>query len=157
MLIWFAACSSPKEKALKEIKTLEQNDSAFSEALMSDIKAKYLAFVSAYPDDEASPMFLLKASQHAIVLNQAQEAIELLGKVIQQYPKSSFAEEALFLKALTYENNLNDLVQAKECYELFLKNYPKAELASEAAMAIENLGKSPEQIIEEAHTKGEEN
>jgi len=156
MLVLFAACSSPKEKALKEIKSLEQNDSAFSETLMSDIKAKYIAFAAEYPDDEASPMFLLKASQQAIVLNQPQEAIELLGQVIEKYSKSTFAEEALFLKGLTYENNLNDLAKAKESYEMFLKNYPKAELADEAKIAIANLGKSPEQIIEEANGKGEE-
>jgi TolA-binding protein len=143
-----AACTSPKEKALKEIKGLEQNDSAFSEALMSEIKAKYLAFAASYPDDEASPLFLLKAAQHSIVLNQPQEAIELLGQVIEKYPKTNFAEEALFLQALTYENNMNDLAQAKEKYELFLKSYPKAELANEAKLAIENLGKSPEEIIE---------
>lgn len=155
LLVWFSACSSPKEKALKEIKTLEQNDSAFSETLMSNMKEKYMSFAAEYPDDEASPMFLLKASQHAIVLNQPQEAIELLGQVIEKYPRSTFAEEALFLRGLTYENNLNDLAKAKESYELFLKNYPKAELAEEAKIAIVNLGKSPEQIIEEANGKGE--
>lgn len=151
-----AACTSPKEKALKEIKALEQNDSAFSETLMESLKEKYKSFVNEYPDDKASPMFLLKASQHAIALNQANEAIALLAEVTQKYSKTTFAEEAMFLQALTYENNLNDLAKAKEAYELFLKTYPKAELAGVALLAIQNLGKSPEQIIEEANGKEEE-
>jgi len=156
--VFFAvtACTSPKEKALKEIKALEQNDSAFSETLMESLKQKYTSFVQEYPDDEVSPMFLLKASQQAIAMNQANEAIELLSQVTQKYPKTAYAEEAMFLLALTYENNLNDLAKAKEAYELFVKTYPKAELAGEALLAIKNLGKSPEQILEEANGKEEE-
>jgi TolA-binding protein len=157
ILFALSACTSPKEKALKEIKAMEQNDSAFSEILMAELKEKYINFVNEYPDDEASPMFLLKASQHAIALNQANEALELLSQVSKKYPKTTFAEEAMFLEALTYENNLNDLAKAKETYELFVKTYPKAELAGEALLAIQNLGKSPEQIIEEANGKEEEN
>lgn len=143
------ACSSPKENALKEIKGLEQNDSAFSEQLMANLKSKYLTYVDAYPDDEFAPEFLFKAAQRAIVLNQAKEAVEILERLMQQYPKSTYGEEALFLSAYTYENNLNDLNKAKAQYEDFLKRYPKAELAEDAKFSLSNLGKSPEEILQQ--------
>jgi TolA-binding protein len=68
---------------------------------------------------------------------------------LQQYPKSSYAEEALFLSAYTYENNLNELPKAKALYEQFITQYPKAELSEDAKFALENLGKSPEDLLKE--------
>ncbi len=38
LLLAAAACQSPKEKALIKIKTLEGNDSAFSNELMKQLK-----------------------------------------------------------------------------------------------------------------------
>jgi TolA-binding protein len=143
------ACQSPKEKAIKNIKEMEQNDSAFSVSLMQNLKTAYLDFATTYPDDEFAAEFLFKASQRAIVLNQANEAVEILAKLLQQYPKSSYSEEALFLSAYTYENNLNELPKAKALYEQFITQYPKAELNEDAKFALENLGKSPEDLLKE--------
>ncbi len=151
-LLAAVACQSPKEKAFNKIKTLEGNDSAFSNELMSELKLAYLDFATAYPDDEHAAEFTFKAAQRAIVLQQPTEAVELLAKILVQYPKSPFCEEALFLEAYTNENNLNDLPKAKANYEEFLKKYPKGELAQDASLALENLGKTPEEIL-----KGEGN
>jgi outer membrane protein assembly factor BamD (BamD/ComL family) len=143
------SCQSPKEKALKSIKSMESNDSAFSNELMQQLKKSYTEFASAYPDDEHAPEFLFKAAQRAIVLQEANEASELLLQLINKYPANEFAEDATFLLAFTYENNLNDLSNARKYYEKFLKDYPTGELAEEAKLSIENLGKTAEEFLEQ--------
>jgi TolA-binding protein len=52
------------------------------------------------------------------------------------------------LEAYTYENNLNDLDKAKALYEKFLTDFPKSAFADDAKFSIQNLGLTPEQIIE---------
>ena len=49
--------------------------------------------------------------------------------------------------AYTYENNLHDLVRAKTLYEEFLQKFPNGELAQDARLSLENLGKTPEEMI----------
>lgn len=142
-----AACQSPKEKAIKNIKDLEGNDSAFSNELMMQLKTAYVDFALAYPDDEQTPEFLFKAAQRSIVLQQDNEAVDLLLQLTSKYPKSTFVEDATFLMAYTYENNLHDLVRAKSLYEEFLQKFPNGELAQDAKLSLENLGKSPEEVI----------
>jgi outer membrane protein assembly factor BamD (BamD/ComL family) len=148
-LFILAACQSPKEKALNHIKSIEANDSVFSDALMQELKTAYTDFAKAYPDDEKTPEFLFKAAQRSIVLQQPNEAITLLNQLLKEYPKSAHVEDATFLLAYTYENNLNDLPNAKNLYEEFLKKYPKGELAQDAQFALDNLGKSPEEVLTE--------
>ena len=144
----FSACQSPKEKALKNIQELENNDSSFNPVLMKNLKDAYLDFVNKYPDDANSPEYLFKAGQRSNVLNQPTEAIQLFDKLMQQYPKSSYCEEALFLSGYTFENNLHDFEKARAAYESFLKKYPKSDLADDARLSLDNLGRSPEEILE---------
>ncbi|MDZ4667205.1 MAG: tetratricopeptide repeat protein [bacterium] len=142
-----AACQSPKEKSLMAIKDLEGNDSAFSNELMMQLKTAYVDFALTYPDDEQTPEFMFKAAQRSIVLQQDNEAVDLLLQITSKYPKSNYVEDATFLMAYTYENNLQDLVRAKAAYEEFLKKFPNGELAQDAKISLDNLGKTPEEIL----------
>lgn len=151
-VIVFSACDSPKEKALKHIRSMESNDSVFSNNLMTELKTAYVDFANDYPDDESTSEFLFKGAQRAVVLQQPNEAVELLQKLNNNYPNSAFNEDALFLLAFTCENNLHDLPRAKLAYEDFLKKYPNGELAEDAHFALQNLGKSPEEILKSLPT-----
>jgi outer membrane protein assembly factor BamD (BamD/ComL family) len=143
------ACSSPKEKALEQIKTLEANDTIFSPQAIEQVKKAYLDFAAKYPDDEIAPEFIFKAAQRCNVIAQHQQALELFQSIIDKYPQSRVSEEALFLQAYIYENSLQNLSKAKEVYNAFITKYPTSELAEDAKMAIQNLGKSPEQVLED--------
>ena len=46
-----------------------------------------------------------------------------------------------------YENYLGDLDNAKMIYLEFLEKYPDNEFADDAEISIQNLGKSPEELI----------
>lgn len=149
-LLVLAACESPKEKSLKAIKSLESNDSVFTNELMNSLKTQYVAFADQYPDDEHTPEYLFKAAQRSIAMDQTPEAITLLNRLIEKYPKSTQVPDAMFLLAYTYENNLNDLPKAKELYTNFIKLYPTHDLSEDAQFALDNLGKSPEELLKGA-------
>jgi outer membrane protein assembly factor BamD (BamD/ComL family) len=154
-ILAIAACQSPKEKALVEIKTLEANDSIFSPETIEKQKSAYIDFANKYPDDDLSPEFLFKAGQRCNASAQHEEAIKLFQQVIDKYPKHKIAEEALFLQGYIYENSMKDMNRAKTIYTKFIAQYPNSELAEDAKYAIENLGKTPEQIFEEMDKKDE--
>lgn len=147
-LFVLSACQSPKEKALAEIKELEANDSIFSPQQIEKVKTAYVEFADKYPDDELAPEFLFKAGQRCNVTGDHNKAIELFQRVIDSYPKEKIAEEALFLQAYVYENSLSNFPKAAETYRAFIDKYPNSDLTEDAKLAIENMGKSPEEIFE---------
>lgn len=149
------ACESPKEKSLKEIETLEAQDSVFNPENLEKQKNAYMSFADKYPDDERTPEFLFKSAQRlgAIAaeknnIQMHEEAIQLFEKIINTYPKNHYAEESMFLIGFVYENHLNNTAKAKQAYEKFLQQYPNSELAEDAQKAITYLGKSPEEVLQ---------
>lgn len=144
----FVSCDSPKEKALSEIRNMEAQDSIFSPEHIENLKATYLGFAEKYPDDELAPEFMFKAAQRCNVMAQHQEALDLFNRIIEKYPKNHISEEALFLQGYIYENNLHNEAEARRIYTSFIDQYPNSELAEDARLAMENLGKTPEEIFE---------
>ncbi len=107
----------------------------------------YVKFVDTYPEDEKSPEYLFKAADISINVFHSKNTIRLFDRVIKEYPNYEKAPQALFLKAFTYENYLNEMDKAQENYQLFLGKYPDHSFANDAQVSLNNLGKSPEEII----------
>jgi len=57
-----------------------------------------------------------------------QEALDALEKIVRDYPKSN-PEEALFLKALIYQNKLKDPLKAKEEFLRISRDYPHSKVS----------------------------
>lgn len=150
------ACQSPKEKQIDRIKSLELSDSSFNVNIMNELNTAYIDFTEKYPDDAHTPEYMLKAAQRSSVLGKPNESIALFNKIIEKYSNSNFCEEALFLKAYTYENNLNESDKAKQAYEEFIKKYPKSQLVEDAKLSLQNVGKSPEELLEGLSDKDED-
>lgn len=148
------SCQSPKERALLEIDKLEVQEEDFNIENVAKLKDAYIDFADKYPDDERTPEFLFKAGQNigAIAAKQNdmqlhKDAISIFERIVANYSKSNFAEEALFMIGFIYENYLNDLDNAKKSYTSFIEKYPNSELVEDARLSIENLGIAPEEII----------
>lgn len=150
---YLSACQSPKEKALAEIKSLENADSLMSKDHLEKVKSAYVDFATKYPDDELAPEFLFKAGQRCNVTGSHDEAITLFQRVIDEYPKHKIAEESLFLQAYVYENSLSDFGAARAAYKRFIEQYPNSDLKEDAELSIKNMGKTPEQIFAEFDLK----
>ncbi|MCW8848486.1 MAG: tetratricopeptide repeat protein [Melioribacteraceae bacterium] len=75
------------------------------------------------------------------------KAVSVYKKIFNDYPKSKEAENSLFMSGFILANELNDLEAAKETYELFIQKFPEGSLADDAMVELENLGKTPEEIL----------
>jgi len=86
-------------------------------------------------------------------LKMPQKAIQVFDRVLKNYPDYEKAAQCLFLKGYVYENEIGDLNTAKAIYKDFIAKYPDDEFADDAAVSIQNLGKSPEELIKEFEEK----
>ncbi len=75
------------------------------------------------------------------------EAIDAYRRYLEQYPNGGHAAEALFLIGYIYNNELHTLDSAAAAYRAFLTAYPEHAMAQSARFELENLGKSPEEIL----------
>lgn len=162
-LVVFAGCGPNKEKTSEKISSLEKQIFSSANSSVNKVKADelvqlYSDFAKDFPKDSITPEYLFKAADISMNVLESAKAIEIYDKIIAEYPEYNKSPECLFLKAFVYENNLHDLVNAKRYYLEFIEKYPDNDFADDAAMSLNNLGKSPEELIKEFEAKmGEEN
>lgn len=142
-----------KEKTarINELETMlfEQKQGVIDKKEAANMIQAYLDYVDTYPADTISAQYLFKAADVSINSFHSMESIELFDRLINEYPNFSKAPQALFLKAFTFENYLLQLDSARVNYELFLQKYPNHPFANDAEITLKNLGKTPEEIIQE--------
>jgi len=101
------------------------------------------------PKSEAAPEYLFKAADISINVQNPNKTIMIYDEILLDYPDYKKAPTVLFLKAFVYDDQLQDYVSAKKYYELFLEKYPNNEFTDDAEISLKNLGKTPEELIEE--------
>ncbi len=149
-----SSCSPSKKKEISEIQKMENELFSKKGAIASKQKAMdlvqaYILFADQFADDSMAVEYLFKAADISMNLNEANKAINLYNRIIDNYPDFRKVPECLFLKGYVYENYLGDLKTAKQIYMEFLEKYPENDFADDAQISIENLGKSPEELIKE--------
>jgi len=99
---------------------------------------------------------LLKAAGVAKTIELPDKAIALYASILANAPQHPKAATAQFMTGFIYANDLNELGKAKAAYEAFLQKHPNDELAESAKMELENLGKSPEELIKKFEAQQQE-
>jgi TolA-binding protein len=86
------------------------------------------------------------------------DAIDAYRRFLVMYRGSPQAPVSLFMIGFLYNNELRQTDSAAAAYRQFLQEFGGHELAASARAELDNLGKSPEQIIEQqlASIKAEE-
>ncbi|NTV82837.1 MAG: tetratricopeptide repeat protein [Bacteroidales bacterium] len=107
----------------------------------------YLSYEEKHKDSPEAPDYLYKAADLSLNINKSKQSLDLYNRIIYQYPDYKKVPECLFLMGYIYENYFQELGKAKEIYESFLAKYPNHDFADDAKVSIENLGKSPEELI----------
>lgn len=158
--ILILACSNkPEQKELKgKIDLLEKelNKTAMqglNPKKATDMLDAYLAFVKNYPEMPECAEYLFKAAEVSSALKKTDEAIGYYEKIGREYPQYKKLPECLFLQGFLYETQLNRIESARQKYTEFIKKYPNHTLAKDAQASIDNLGKTPDQIIKEFEKK----
>lgn len=116
------------------------------------------SFVRRFPEDSLSPSFLFELALVYEKHRQYDSAINTLQRVYSYYPSSKQSSKALFLEGFIYANVLNQLDKAKEKYELYLEEYSAidARITNDVRMELQNLGKTPEEILKEIEEKSKQ-
>lgn len=152
---FLAACQStptgPSQAEMAtDIASLEKEVGATgqpSPVMLDSLQHTLVAYADAFPQDSSSVKKLAKAGEVARLGRQFDQALAIFDKIQNNYPNSREAAAALFMKAFTLDNDLKKLDEAKTAYEAFLAKYPNDEFADDAQFLLNNLGKSPEEII----------
>lgn len=152
LLIFVTACSTTTDKSLFESAKQKIVDGNYQEAL-----ADFKTLTSDFPESNylAAVKFEMgKMYQGFVVPNipkieSLNEAVKLYNDVYETYPDSIQAVNALFMIAFLHANELNNLEAAKDAYRTFIERYPNHELSKSARAELDNLGKSPEEILQE--------
>jgi tetratricopeptide (TPR) repeat protein len=156
VLLTISSCKSKMEK-LEEV--VFSNDFGYDTkgvAQATELMDLYIQKAETEPKEAKAPEYMFKAAELAMNLEKIQKALDLYNKIIYTYPDYEKAHECLFLLAFIYENNVQNFGKAKELYQQFLRQYPNHEFADDAAFSLENLGKSPEELMRELESKNQQ-
>jgi outer membrane protein assembly factor BamD (BamD/ComL family) len=119
------------------------------------IKA-YSDYAGSFPNDSLTPDYLFKAGEIATATQQYPQALNYYKTITEKYPKFKYSKESLFLQAFLLDNYLNDDAKAKVIYEEVITKYPTSPYARDAKAAINNLGKTDEELIKEFKRKNKQ-
>lgn len=74
-------------------------------------------------------------------------AINYYQAFVKKYPDLNSAPVAMFIIGFIYNNNLQMMDSARITYQEFIAKFPTHDLATSAKFELENLGRSPEEIV----------
>ena len=147
------ACSSQSDNIdnIAKLETLlySNSQSEFDAHTAENLIGEYELFVQTYPQDTLAPAYLFKAAELAMAIRSSAKAIELYGKVYNDYPDNPKAGTSLFLMGFVNDDQVKNLAEAQKYYRRFIAEFPEHNLIDDAAFSLQNLGKSDEDIIRE--------
>lgn len=150
------ACSSDNGKRIYDQAVKFYNEKKYVEALK-----EYQNVIDEYSSGEYREKSLMTiASMYHMYLipnitqtESNEKAVEYFRKLYKEYPKSKDAPKALFLTGFILSNDLQKLEEAKLAYQTFLNEFPNHELVMAVKSEFENLGKNPEEILQNKLSK----
>ncbi len=113
----------------------------------------YIIYADKHPNDSVAPEFLYKAADISMNYGKPKLTIGIFKKLLTSYPDYKNTPTVTFLMGYVYENQLKDYINARKYYTEFIEKYPDSDFADDAKISLENLGKSPEELIKEFEHK----
>ncbi len=150
-LIVITACKSNKDKEIFESASAKAKAKNYSEALKD-----YQKIIDEYSssDKAAESYFAVAAMYHMYQIpnisneESLKKAAQYYHKLYQEFPSNEKAPKALFMAAFIEANEIKQIETARASYQTFLKDFPNHELAPQAKIELENLGKTPEEMLQ---------
>jgi tetratricopeptide (TPR) repeat protein len=142
---WKKSAIETKEKNLMEQAKHGRVDTAGVNELLN----AYESYADAYPADTAGANYLFKAADFYRYMKKPYKSIDIYRKIYANYPGFEKRPYALFLQGFMFENEVRVIDSAKAKYQQFLDTYPNHPIAKDVRITLNNIGKSPEQLIQE--------
>ncbi len=160
LVLFLSACKSEQERAFEELTQIEKSLFGERTALNDSIARIYLSksesFISSFKNDERIPEIKFKQGEVYNGLGSYSFAVRKFQEVYLNYPKSPKAPESIFICAFIYDSQLQNYERAEYYYRLYLKKYPNHTFAKDAKISLDNLGKTPEELVREFEKKNQE-
>ncbi len=153
--LFIVGCGMNSDKDYFEAAQKSLDAEKYSEALVN-----FQKIVDEFPKSEHYKFALLKIGE----LNQGLvdtsltneesllKAVKAYTKFHKKFHSDPKAPQTLFMIGFIQANELNNIEAAKSAYSKFLKLYPESEMAESAKAEIENLGLTPDEILQKKTT-----
>jgi len=141
-------CQSSKSKLREQIVLLENEMSAEYDVKKAEkLSFLYQEYIAKFPQDSMVIEYLFKSGEINISLRRGSEALSDFTTLIDKFPQSPHIAEACYYRAYVYEDIIYDIEAAKASYNEFINRFPDHQLVKDAALSIQYLGMSPEEIV----------
>jgi len=159
------ACTSNEEKQKKEKQAIESNIARLEKIIASDTTGEiniaaayeviknYASYSYKFPNDSSTPEYIFRMAHIFKALGKYREAVEAFHKIESKYPDYKKLDICVFMQGNIYETELHDLDKARDCYERFLQKFSSNPIAKDVKVLLENLGKSPEELLKSIQEK----
>ena len=169
MMVFMVGCHNENKNqnnkvSESDVKKAEQalfnEDQTVNTEAVAEAVSAFSKYAEENPGSADAAEYLFKAVEVSINTRQdAQQSIELVNKLVASYPEYDKNPVALFMMAtFVYEEQLGELGKARETYQRIIDNYPDSPFAKDAAIAITQLGMTPDELRKmfEAQSPSEE-
>ena len=152
ILVTFTFCGGSSDKDLFEEANGLITDKKYDEALVI-----FEEIIEGNKESDFTPKALFECAKlyQGQVLKSVgpqeslKKSVEVYKNIFENYPNYEEAGNSLFMAGFILANELKNFDAAKQTYELYLEKYPTGDLADDAKVELENLGKTPEEILME--------
>lgn len=147
-----AGCSGPSAEEYFTQAQQAQTAQDFPQAM-----GLYEKVIAEHPQSDVAEdaMFMI-----ATILNndlhEYDAAIDAYKRYTRTYTEGKETAIAMFLIGYLYNNELQNFDSASVAYRRFLEKFPVHEMAQAAQFELDNLGKSPEELLEAASQQTDE-
>lgn len=139
----FSACSKSDASA-----QLAAADTLVAHKKYDEAAKAYQAIIKDFPTSAQAPAaFYALGTLQLNEQNNPAMAIKTFEQLVAQHPESAWAHKAQFTIGFTYANQLQDFDKAKTAYNKYLAQYPDSSFAPHVRTELENLGKTPEELL----------
>lgn len=153
--LFLVGCGQKSDKEYFESAQIFMDAEDFSGALVN-----FQKLVDEFPESEHHKFALLKTgelTQGYVDKSLSKEesllkAVKVYTEYQKKYSDDPKAPQALFMIGFIQANELMNEEAAKIAYSKFLKLYPDSEMAQSAKAEIENLGLTPDEILQKKTT-----
>lgn len=150
-----SSCNAKREWDAKKV--LKQEEKLLADAKLgkvdttgvNELLIAYETYADKYPGDTIGANFLFKAADFYRYMRKPLKGIAIYEKIYKNYPKYDKRPYALFLQGFMFETEVQNAEGAKQKYNQFLKEYPNHPIAKDVELSLMQLGKTPEQLMEE--------
>lgn len=152
ILLLVVGCSPKKsDKELFEDAKKNLKEDKISEAVVT-----FEELVNDNPESKLAPEALSELAsiyQNKLVKSLSEKenlekAVTAFKRIHTEYPKSDYAPSGLFMAGFINANELKNFDEATSIYKQFLQEYPDNELAASAQAELDNMGLTPEEILQ---------